>query len=170
MKIGSVQLATNLLLAPIAGYCDVSFRLIARSCGGVGLACTDLLCPEGVLRENKRSMELAMTCEGDSPLAMQLYGANVDRLCEAARWAEDRGADVVDINMGCPVDKITKKDGGSKLLCDLDRAVAVAAAVVKSTEASSAGRVPVTTKMRLGWSTCDVAPDLAVRLADIGIV
>src|SRR3954447_3466529 len=104
LTIGNVRLATNLLLAPIAGYCDLAFRLVARSCGAVGLACTDLLCPEGVLRENAHSMRLAQTCEGDSPLAMQLYGANVDRLCEAARWAQDRGAHLVDINMGCPVD------------------------------------------------------------------
>src|SRR5205814_5124337 len=100
LHIGKLQLSTPLLLAPIAGYCDLAFRLVARSCGGVGLACTDLLCPEGVLRENKRSMELAQTCAADSPLAMQLYGGVVGRLCEAARWAEEKGADVVDLNMG----------------------------------------------------------------------
>jgi len=104
LLIDSLPLATNLLLAPIAGYCDVAFRLVVRSCGGVGLACTDLLSPEGVLRENTRSMQLAATCPEDWPLAMQLYGGDADRLCEAARWAEDRGASVVDINMGCPVD------------------------------------------------------------------
>ena len=121
LQIGNVRLANNLLLAPIAGYCDVSFRLVARSCGDVGLACTDLLSPEGVLRENQHSMNLVATCPEDSPLAMQLYGSSTDRLCEAARWAEDRGAHVVDINMGCPVDKVTKRDGGSALLCDPDR-------------------------------------------------
>src|SRR5579864_6427460 len=144
LKIGNVQLETNLLLAPIAGYCDVAFRLVARSCGGVGLGCTDLLCPEGVLRENKRSLELAATCEADSPLSMQLYGGDVDRLCEAARWAEDRGAHVIDINMGCPVDKVTKRDGGSKLLCDLDktlRMVEKVRAVLR--------RTPLTAKLRL---------------------
>src|SRR5438874_1133080 len=92
LAIQHLRLPTNLLLAPIAGYCDVSFRLVARSCGGVGLACTDLLCPEGVLRETRRSMELAASCPEDSPLCMQLYGGGVERLCEAARWAEDRGA------------------------------------------------------------------------------
>jgi nifR3 family TIM-barrel protein len=165
MKIGSVNLATNLLLAPIAGYCDLAFRLVARSCGGVGLACTDLLCPEGVLRENKRSMELAQTCEADSPLAMQLYGGNVDLLCEAARWAEDRGAHIIDLNMGCPVDKITKRDGGSKLLCD-------PAATLKMVERikSSLRRVPLTCKLRLGWDdSCIVAPYLASRLEEIGV-
>ena len=76
LRIGNLTLATPLILAPIAGYCDVSFRLIARACGGVGLAVTDLLSPEGVLRENYRSMQLAATCEEDSPLSMQLYGGN----------------------------------------------------------------------------------------------
>lgn len=165
MQIGSVKLATNLLLAPIAGYCDVAFRLVARSCGGVGLACTDLLCPEGVLRENKRSMELSATCAEDSPLAMQLYGANVDRLCEAARWAEDKGAHIVDLNMGCPVDKITKKDGGSKLLCDPDSTLKMVERIKASLR-----RAPLTCKLRLGWDdSCVVAPYLAARLEEIGV-
>jgi nifR3 family TIM-barrel protein len=165
LHIGPLRLATNLLLAPIAGYCDLAFRLVARSCGGVGLACTDLLCPEGVLRENKRSMELAMTTEADAPLAMQLYGSDVERLCEAARWAEDHGADVVDINMGCPVDKITKKDGGSKLLCDPDRTLRMVERIKASLR-----RVPLTAKLRLGWDdTCIVAPSLAARLEEAGV-
>jgi len=165
LTIGDVALPTNLLLAPIAGYCDVSFRLVARSCGGVGLACTDLLCPEGVLRENKRSMELAATCPDDRPLAMQLYGGDVDKLCDAARWAEDHGAAVVDINMGCPVDKITKRDGGSKLLCDPDRTVRMVDRV-----RAVLTRVPLTAKLRLGWDdSCIVAPQLARRLEDAGV-
>src|SRR5579871_6807345 len=103
IQVGKLKLATNLLLAPIAGYCDLAFRLVARGCGGVGMACTDLLCPKGVLRENYRSMVLSMTAPGDETLCMQLYGADADLLCDAARWAEDHGAHVVDINMGCPV-------------------------------------------------------------------
>jgi tRNA-dihydrouridine synthase B len=165
LSIASLQLATNLLLAPIAGNCDMAFRLVARSCGGVGLACTDLLSPEGVLRGNKHSMDLAATCEADSPLCMQLYGGNVEPLCEAARWAEDRGAHVIDINMGCPVDKITKRDGGSKLLCDPDKTLRMVErikAVLKHT--------PLTAKLRLGWDdSCIVAPKLAAQLENIGI-
>jgi tRNA-dihydrouridine synthase B len=164
LHIGPLALGTNLLLAPIAGYCDLAFRLVARSCGGVGLACTDLLCPQGVLRENRKSMELAMTCPDDSPLCMQLYGADADLLCEAARWAQDRGADVIDINMGCPVDKITKRDGGSKLLCNPDNALRLAGKV-----AAVLRRVPLTVKLRLGWDdTSIVAPALAARLEDAG--
>ncbi len=165
LKIGSLQLRTNLLLSPIAGYCDLSFRLVVRSCGGLGLACTDLLCPEGVLRENKRSLELAATCAEDFPLAMQLYGADCGRLCEAARWARDHGAAVIDINMGCPVDKITKRDGGSALLCHPENTVRLAEKIVQAVP-----DVPVTAKMRLGWDDQRiVAPMLARRLEEIGI-
>ncbi|MBV8782224.1 MAG: tRNA-dihydrouridine synthase, partial [Phycisphaerae bacterium] len=163
--IGKVHLATNLLLAPIAGYCDLAFRLVARSCGGVGMACTDLLCPEGVLRENKRSMELAATKKGDSPLCMQLYGSDTDRLCEAARWAEARGADVIDINMGCPVDKITKRDGGSALLCNPDRTLNMVGRI-----RSAIPNTPLTAKLRLGWNDESiVAPMIAARLENTGV-
>jgi nifR3 family TIM-barrel protein len=165
LTIGGVRLATNLLLAPIAGYCDVSFRVVARSCGCVGLAVTDLLSPEGILRGTKHTQSLIATNERDKPLSMQLYGANIERLCEAARWAEDYGADVVDINMGCPVDKVTKKDGGSKLLCDPGNAVRLAEAVKKSLR-----NVPLTVKVRLGWDdTCIVAPWLAARFEEVGV-
>src|ERR1041385_5408703 len=164
LKIGSVQLATNLLLAPIAGYCDLASRLVARSCGGVGMACTDLLCPEGVLRENRKSMELARTCPADSPLCMQLYGGDVELLCEAARWAEDRGAHVIDINMGCPVDKITKRDGGSKLLCDPSKTLKMVERIVRVLR-----RAPLTCKLRLGWDdSCIVAPMMARQLEAAG--
>ena len=163
--IGNVPLQTNLLLAPIAGYCDVAFRLVARACGGVGLGCTDLLCPYGVLRENKRSMELAATCPEDSPLCMQLYGSDAQLLCEAARWAEDRGAHVIDINMGCPVDKVTKLDGGSALLCNPDRTLRTVEQIVKTLR-----HVPLTAKLRLGWDDSRiVAPQLAARLEEVGV-
>ncbi len=129
------------------------------------MACTDLLCPEGVLRENKRSMELAETCAEDSPLCMQLYGGDVDRLCEAAMWAEDRGAHVIDINMGCPVDKVTKRDGGSKLLCDVDKTLRMVEKVK-----GCLLRVPLTCKLRLGWDDSSiVAPYLAKRLEEAGV-
>lgn len=170
LQLGPVGLSTNLLLAPIAGYCDLAFRTICREQGGVGLACTDLLSPQGLLRGTATSLDLARTNDFDKPVGMQLYGADPDIMAEGARWAVEHGATVIDINMGCPVDKVTKKDGGSKLLCDLDRAVRVAAAVVHAVEAHSGGRVPVTTKMRLGWSCADVAPRLARMLADVGIV
>lgn len=129
LHIGPVRLANNLLLAPIAGYCDLAFRTVCREWGGVGLACTDLLSPQGLLRGTATSLDLAATSAFDKPVGMQLYGSDAEIMAQGARWAVEHGATVVDINMGCPVDKITKKDGGSKLLTDLSRAVGIAARV-----------------------------------------
>lgn len=180
LKIGAVQLPTNLLLAPIAGYCDLAFRTICRELGGVGLACTDLLSPQGLLRGTSTSLDLAKTNDFDKPVGMQLYGSDPEIMAEGARWAVEHGATVVDINMGCPVDKVTKKDGGSALLTDLSRAVGIAERVAKELEkmplsqeewmkrcgvgngggVSSIGNmqgmtVPLTCKMRLCWHTAD---------------
>lgn len=129
LQIGPLRLSTNLLLAPIAGYCDLAFRTVCREFGGLGLACTDLLSPQGLLRGTATSLDLAKTNGFDKPVGMQLYGSDPEIMAQGARWAVEHGATVVDINMGCPVDKVTKKDGGSKLLTDLSRAVAVAARV-----------------------------------------
>ena len=123
IQIGDIELPTNLLVAPIAGYTDLSFRLIARRMGGVGLACTDLLCPQGVLRQNYRTQILMQTCAEDMPLCVQLFGGEDDPLIEAASWCASRGVKIIDINMGCPVEKITQRHGGSALLCEPQRTV-----------------------------------------------
>lgn len=167
--VGPLQLRTNLLLAPVAGYCDLAWRLTCREEGGVGLACTDLLSPQGLLRGTARSLDIAATTEEDSPLCMQLYGGDPDILSEGALWAVKHGADVIDINMGCPVDKVTKKDGGSKLLCDVPRTMKLVDTVAIAIDKASKGRVPLTAKVRLGWdSSCIVAPDLARKLEQRG--
>ncbi len=164
LRLGSVQLETNLLLAPIAGYCDLSFRLLCRGLGGVGLACTDLLSPQGLLRGTAASLDLARTHDLDQPIGMQLYGADPRIMAEGARWAADHGATVIDINMGCPVDKVCKKDGGSKLLTDVDRAQRITESVIRAVE------LPVTAKMRLGWFDADpVAERLAPLLVEVGV-
>ncbi len=134
LHIGPLRLSTNLLLAPIAGYCDLAFRTICREFGGLGLACTDLLSPQGLLRGTATSLDLAKTNDFDKPVGMQLYGSDPEIMAQGARWAVEHGATIVDINMGCPVDKVTKKDGGSKLLTDLSRAVAVAERVARELE------------------------------------
>lgn len=166
LRLGTVALRTNLLLAPIAGYCDLAFRLVCRSFGGVGLACTDLLSPQGLLRGTATSLDLARTHDLDQPIGMQLYGSDPAIMADGARWARDHGATVIDINMGCPVDKVTKKDGGSKLLCDPGRAVRIVEHVVAAVAGSG---VPVTAKMRLGWfDDQPVAEWLAPRLVEAG--
>ncbi len=170
LRIGPVELQSNLLLAPIAGYTDLPFRILCRELGGVGIAYTDLLNAHALLRGSERSLELAATNELDRPCGMQLYGNGDDPLPEAALWAIEHGAQVIDINMGCPVDKVAKKNGGSLLLRDCPATALLAERIVKAVERASGGRVPVTAKMRLGWDPEHmVAPDLARRLADAGI-
>lgn len=164
LTIGDVQLQTNLLLAPIAGYCDLAFRLVCREQGGVGLACTDLLSPHGVLKGTPESLALAATNDADEPLAMQLYGSDPALLADAARWAVDHGARIVDLNMGCPVDKVTKTDGGSMLLCKPDLAKRIIDACLHAVD------VPFTVKVRLGWDDERiVAPRIAAEYEQMGI-
>ena len=172
ISIGPLTLTSNLLLAPVANYCDLAFRIVAREASGhaLGLACTDLLSPHGLLRGNAQSLDLARTHDLDRPVCMQLYGGDPDILAEGAAWAVRHQADVVDINMGCPVDKVTKKDGGSKLLCNPANTVAMARRVVEAVARASNERVPVTAKLRLGWARHDrVAPELAHSLEQAGI-
>jgi len=167
LRIGPVQLETPLLLAPIAGYCDLAFRLLCRACGGVGLASTDLLNAHSILRGHPTALALAATNEHDRLLCMQLYGNGDDPLADAALWAADHGAAVVDINMGCPVDKVCKKNGGSLLLRDIDATTDLAERIVRAVAPRG---IPVTAKVRLGWDAAHVvAPRLARQLEQVGI-
>lgn len=170
LRIGQLQLDSPLLLAPIAGHCDLSFRMLCREQGGVGLASTDLLNSRAILNGAPRTLELAATNELDSPCGMQLYGNSEDPLPEAACWAIDHGAKLIDINMGCPVDKVAKKHGGSLLLRDCASTTRLTQRIVDAVDRHSGGRVPVTAKMRLGWdSEHFVAAQLARDLEQIGI-
>jgi nifR3 family TIM-barrel protein len=170
LRIGPVELASRLLLAPIAGHTDIAFRVLCREQGGVGAAYTDLLNSRAILKETSRTLDLARTNESDRPCGMQLYGNSDDPLPEAAVWAIDHGAQIIDINMGCPVDKVAKKNGGSLLLRDCANTTRLAERIVQAVERHAGGRVPVTAKMRLGWDPEHmVAPHLARQLVDIGI-
>ncbi|GMV95901.1 MAG: tRNA dihydrouridine synthase DusB [Phycisphaerae bacterium] len=164
LRIGRVALSSNLLLSPIAGYCDLAFRLTIRPLGGLGLASTDLVNPRGLLRRTYKSMQLVETHPDDRPLCIQLYGAQAGELADAARWCRDHGAAVIDVNMGCPVDKVCKKDGGSALLRDPANAARLAERIVRAVD------LPVTVKMRLGWDESSlVAPALAAELERAGV-
>ena len=164
MQIGSLQLATNLCLAPLAGYTNLPFRLVIREIGGVGLATTDLVNARSLLERRPKALKLVETHPADQPLAIQLFGAKPEEMRDAAQMAEALGAAVVDINMGCPVRKVCQVGAGSALLRSIDQAVAVAAAVVRAV------RIPVTAKMRLGWDARHLtAPELARALEDVGV-
>ena len=170
LTIGPLQLQSRVLLAPIAGHTDLAFRLLCRELGGVGCAYTDLLNSRAVLAGTPESMSLAATASGDEPFGMQLYGSAHDPLPEAACWAIDHGAAVVDINMGCPVDKVAKKNGGSLLLRDCPSTLDLVDRIVAAVDRHSAGRIPVTAKVRLGWDEDSiVAPKLARDLEAAGI-
>lgn len=164
MKIGNVELASNLLLCPIAGYCDLAYRLVVRPLGGLGLAFTDLVNPRGLKNQTARSMQIVRTCADDQPLGIQLYGTDPNELAEASVWCAENGATTVDINMGCPVPKVAGKGGGSGLLRCEQNAVAIARAVVRACP------LPVTVKTRLGWERGNlVAPALAKQFQDVGV-
>ncbi|MDE0889622.1 MAG: tRNA-dihydrouridine synthase [Phycisphaerales bacterium] len=170
LSIGSLQLDSRVLLAPIAGHTDLAFRLLCRELGGVGCAYSDLLNSRAVLAGTEKSMTLASTGPGDEPFGMQLYGAPHDPLPEAACWAVDHGAAVVDINMGCPVDKVAKKNGGSLLLRDCPSTLDLVERIIAAVDRHSNGRIPVTAKVRLGWDEDSiVAPRLARDLESAGI-
>jgi len=164
VRIGALELSSNLCLAPLAGYTNLPFRLVVRELGGVGLCTTDLVNARSLLEQRARAFQLIATRPEDSPLAVQLFGNVPEEMRDAARLLEARGVAVVDLNMGCPVRKICQGGAGSALLTDLGRAVALARAVVEAV------KIPVTAKMRLGWDAAHLtAPALARALEEVGV-
>jgi nifR3 family TIM-barrel protein len=164
MTIGNVPIPSRFFLAPLAGYTSLAFRLAVRGCGGLGLATTDLVNARSIMEGRARSFELADTCPEDRPIAIQIYGHVAAEMEYAAKWVVDHGASAVDINMGCPVNKVVKTGGGSALMCQADAAVALVERVVNAVD------VPVTVKMRLGWDdTSLTAPALARGFERVGI-
>src|SRR3954470_20402150 len=106
LQFGSLTLASRYLLAPLAGYTNLSFRLAVRAVGGLGLATTDLVNARALLVRSRRTMELIKTCPEDLPVAVQIYGSVPKEMSEAARWLQEYGVSSIDINMGCPVHKV----------------------------------------------------------------
>jgi tRNA-dihydrouridine synthase B len=147
----------------MAGVTDAPFRKIAREFGA-GLACTEMISSEALVRRHPESFRLMDLSWDQRPVSVQLMGGDPGTMAEAARMAEQAGADIVDINMGCPVPKVVRTSGGSSLLRDPERACRVAGAVV------GAVAIPVTVKIRLGW---DFATrnhlEMAIRLEATGI-
>ncbi|HEY2787156.1 MAG TPA: tRNA dihydrouridine synthase DusB [Fimbriiglobus sp.] len=158
LTVGALRLPARFHLAPLAGYTNLPFRLSIREIGGVGLCTTDLVNARAILEGLRKTMQLLATDPAERPVAVQIFGGNVSELVEAARFLEARGADSVDINMGCPVRKVVKTGGGSALMCDTTGAtVALVHAVV------DAVRIPVTVKMRLGWDDTQLSAPFFAR-------
>ncbi len=163
-SLGTLNLATNLFLSPLAGYTNLPFRLIIREIGGVGLCITDLVNARSLLERNRKAHKLIETRPADHPLAVQLYGTVPEEMRDAALLLESLGIDAVDVNMGCPVRKICRNGGGSALMADPAKAAGMVRAMV------AAVKIPVTCKMRLGWDDANLtAPDLARALEAVGV-
>ncbi|MGA9751440.1 MAG: tRNA dihydrouridine synthase DusB [Acidobacteriota bacterium] len=149
-QLGPVRVSPGLALAPMAGLTDLTFRRVVRRCGHRGLVVSEILSSEGLIRGRLDPAEYLRIAPDEHPVALQLSGADPERMAEAARWCEGEGADVVDINMGCPASKVTKGFCGAALLRDPALAARVAGAVVRAIS------LPVTVKMRLGWSESEM--------------
>jgi tRNA-dihydrouridine synthase B len=163
LEIGGLPIPSRFFLAPMAGYTSLAFRLAVRENGGLGLVTTDLVNARSILEQRRRAFELSETCPEDRPMATQIYGHTIPDMTEAARRMVDNGASLIDINMGCPVRKVVKSGGGSKLMCDATSATRLVESVVNAVP------VPVTVKMRLGWDSQNLsAPSLARSFERVG--
>jgi tRNA-dihydrouridine synthase B len=165
LRLKGLELPSRYCLAPLAGYTTWAFRLGVRALGGLGLATTDLVNPRALLRGNVKSLELISTTAQDRPLAVQIYGNEAREMADAARWLQDYGASVVDINMGCPVNKVTRGGGGSAMLC-----AAPGQTIELVRQLVAAVTIPVTVKMRLGWDAGQhSAPFFAREFEQVGV-
>jgi tRNA-dihydrouridine synthase B len=146
VKIGKIEINSKLALAPMAGVTDLAFRTICRELGA-GYTVTEMVSAKALCYQDKKSLPLLKLGEGEHPCAAQLFGSDEASMERAAAIAaEVSGADIIDINMGCPVPKVAQNGEGSGLMRDIDKAVRVVKAVIRG-----AGEVAVTVKFRLGW-------------------
>ncbi|BAU26165.1 tRNA-U20-dihydrouridine synthase [Aneurinibacillus soli] len=145
LKIGNVELKNNVVLAPMAGVCNPAFRLIAKEFG-TGLVCAEMVSDKGIVHGNKKTMDMLYVDDREKPLSLQIFGGDKETLVQAAQHVDlHTNADIIDINMGCPVPKIVSCDAGARLLLDPNKIEEMVGAVVESVSK------PVTVKMRIGW-------------------
>src|SRR5918994_158373 len=163
MKIGSIDLISPFAIAPMAGMTDTAFRRLVKRQGVCGLVVTEMVSADGLVRGIDRTLEYAEYTEEERPVSIQIFGGDPGTMADAARIVQDLGADIVDVNMGCPVRKIAKHNAGCSLMREPEHAAAVIAAMARAVT------IPVTVKMRAGWDACEInAPMLAKMVADAG--
>ncbi len=163
MRIGTLAIEPALGVAPMAGMTDTAFRRLVKRQGGCGVVVSEMVSSEGLVRGIDRTLEYAEYTEEERPVSIQIFGGDPARMAAAAQIVQGMGADVVDVNMGCPVPKISKHNAGCSLMRDPAHAAAIVAAMVKAV------RIPVTVKMRAGWNEDDInAPLVAKLVADAG--
>jgi tRNA-dihydrouridine synthase B len=163
ISIGPVRIEAPVVLAPMTGVTDRPFRRIVKRYGA-GLTVTEMIASQAMIRETRQSLQKAAWDPIEDPVSMQLAGCAPREMAEAAKLNQDRGAAIIDINMGCPVKKVVNGEAGSALMRDLKLAAAIVDATVKAVE------VPVTLKMRMGWDHASLnAPELARIAVDLGV-
>jgi len=164
-RIGPHVIDPPYLLAPMAGVSEMPFRVLALSMGA-GLATTELISAKGIFYKNARTRQyLTFDRERERPYSVQLFGGEVESMAHAAREAVALGADIVDVNMGCPVKKVTKTGAGSSLLCDPPRA----AELIRAMRAAVDDAVPITAKIRTGWDAHSInCVDMTLALEEAG--
>ena len=164
MQIGGVTIGSRLALAPMAGVTDAAFRQICSELGA-GYTVTELVSARALCYHDKKTAQLLQPFPGEHPFAAQIFGSDPACMAEAAQMAiEISGADILDINMGCPVGKVVKSGDGCALMRDPEKAARIAEAVVHAV------KVPVTAKMRRGWDKGSInAVELAVLLEQAGV-
>ncbi len=163
MKIGPVPLDSPFAVAPMAGMTDTAFRRLVKRRGGCGLVVTEMVSSEGLVRGIDRTLEYAEFTEEERPVSIQIFGGDPEKMAAAAQIVEGMGADIVDVNMGCPVPKIAKHNAGCSLMREPRHAATVIGAMAKAV------KIPVTVKMRAGWNEQERnAPELARMMEDVG--
>jgi tRNA-dihydrouridine synthase B len=163
IRIGPVEVASPVILAPMTAVTDLPFRRVVKRYGA-GLTVSEMIASQAMVRETRQSLQKAMWDPAEEPVSMQLAGCEPHVMAEAAKLNEQRGAAIIDINMGCPVKKVVNGEAGSALMRDLKLASQIIDATVKAV------RVPVTLKMRMGWNHDSLnAPELARIAEDLGI-
>ncbi len=164
VRYGSLLLSSRFLLSPLAGFTTLPFRRIVRRLGGVGLATTDLVNARALLNRGERTMQMVETHPEDRPFAVQIFGSEADVMADAARFLVELGVDTIDINMGCPVNRIAGQGAGAGMMCNTDSTLKLARTVVEAV------RVPITVKMRLGWDATHLtAPFFAREFEQLGV-
>jgi len=162
LRIGTVFLPNNLILAPMTGTADYPLRSLARSFGA-GLTVSEMIASQALVRDNLRSLNMAKTAREESPLAVQIFGSDPDIMAEAARIGESLGAAIIDINMGCPQRKVVKNRAGAALMRDEALAARIIERIVKAVS------IPVSVKIRLGWNNKSInATRIAMAAQDSG--
>jgi tRNA-dihydrouridine synthase B len=163
IDIGPVRIGAPVILAPMTGVTDLPFRRVVKRYGA-GLTVSEMIASEAMIRETRQSLQKSLWDESEHPVSLQLAGCEPRVMAEAARLNEQRGAAIIDINMGCPVRKVVNGWAGSALMRDVGTAAAIVEATVKAVN------VPVTLKMRMGWDRSSLnAPELAWIAEDLGV-